>query len=406
MAAPQQRPDVELEGCPAAALVRPCRWLLRPCDDDDEVVLRPPNRGLKAGLTKEVEQFVRAADDALCAIDRSRLGERSVRFHDIRQQEPSALRQSLCDTGEQVGLRRNIDVMQGKCGNDQLEGPFRQSILEAAEPQLCSRPENIGRDIQLVPALIEAHGARRRMRLQTPSCRFARADPQVEHAAHLQTHRRPNDFLLCPVIPLPVLIHPAEGNRPGAAFGSITRTAMLGRERDAEDDDHAGGRQGAGNNPARGAFEQAPPQQDRDDDRCDERDGEFDQVDESRPLVARAAEALALEQRRQEAADPCERPARDRQRDDNALEQALIDTGEVLQARHSWSAAARVEVVPGPLSPFQHQSQSVTARVPREGEGLTGLVAGRSQFLQLPHHEGGRTVRTRGSICRSGRTHR
>jgi hypothetical protein len=50
-----------------------------------------------------------------------------------------------------------------------LEGPFRESILEAAKSQLCSRAQNISRRVQLVSAFVEADSARRRVRLQTSS---------------------------------------------------------------------------------------------------------------------------------------------------------------------------------------------------------------------------------------------
>ncbi len=88
-------------------------------------MLCPPNLGLKASMAEDVQQFIRTADDALCSIQWGRLGDRNVRFHDIGQHEPSPLRQPLRDTGKQVCLQRPIDVMQGKCGNDQFEGPFR-----------------------------------------------------------------------------------------------------------------------------------------------------------------------------------------------------------------------------------------------------------------------------------------
>lgn len=93
--------------------------------NDNEVVLCPPNLGLKASMAEDVEQFIRAADNALCSIQWGRLGDRSVRFYDIGQHEPSALRQPLRDTGKRVCLQRSVDVMQSKCGNDQFEGPFR-----------------------------------------------------------------------------------------------------------------------------------------------------------------------------------------------------------------------------------------------------------------------------------------
>ena len=60
-------------------------------------------------------------------------------------------------TGKKVCLQRPVDVMQSKRGDDQFEGPFRQSILEAAKSQLCSRAQNLSRRVQLVPAFIEAH---------------------------------------------------------------------------------------------------------------------------------------------------------------------------------------------------------------------------------------------------------
>ena len=88
-------------------------------------MLCPSNLRLKASLAKDVQQFIRAADDALCSIQWGRLGDRSMRFYDIGQHESSALRKPLRYTGEQVCLQRPVDVMQGKCGNDQFEGPFR-----------------------------------------------------------------------------------------------------------------------------------------------------------------------------------------------------------------------------------------------------------------------------------------
>jgi len=154
--------------------------------DDDQVVLRPPDLWLEAGLAEEVQELVRAADDALCPIQRGRVGNRSVRFDDISQHEPSALRQLLRHPGKQVRLHRVVDVMQGERGDDQLEGPFRERILEAAESQLGSRAEDAGRRVQLVAALVEADGARHRVRLEAPPRRLARADPEVEQAAHLE----------------------------------------------------------------------------------------------------------------------------------------------------------------------------------------------------------------------------
>ncbi len=167
-------------------------------------------------MAEIVEQFHRAADVALFPIQWSRLRDRSVGFYDIGQHEPSALREPLRHTGKEVRLRRSVHVMQGKRGNDQLERPFRKPILEAAESQVCSRAKSTGGGVELVSALIEAHGARGRMRLQASSRRLARAHPQVEHAEDLEIHRRANDFLLCSVIPLSVL-HRAEGNAPGQA---------------------------------------------------------------------------------------------------------------------------------------------------------------------------------------------
>ena len=107
------------------SLLSRCRRLLHRRGNDNEVVLCPPNLGLKASLAKDVQQFIRAADNALCSIQWGRLGDRSVRFYDIGQHEPSALRQPLRYTGKQVCLHRPVDVMQRKCGDDQFEGPFR-----------------------------------------------------------------------------------------------------------------------------------------------------------------------------------------------------------------------------------------------------------------------------------------
>ena len=68
--------------------------------NDNEVVLCPPNLGLKASMAEDVQQFIRAADNALCSIQWGRLGDRSVRFYDIGQHESSALRQPLRYTGK------------------------------------------------------------------------------------------------------------------------------------------------------------------------------------------------------------------------------------------------------------------------------------------------------------------
>jgi hypothetical protein len=132
-------------------------------------VLRPPNLGLKASAPEDVQQLIRAADNAPCSIQWGRLGDRSVRFYDIGEHEPSALGQPLRYTRKQVCLQRPVDVMQSKCGSDQLEGPFWQWILEAAKSQLCSRAQNVRRRVQFVLAFVETHSARRRVRLQTSS---------------------------------------------------------------------------------------------------------------------------------------------------------------------------------------------------------------------------------------------
>jgi hypothetical protein len=132
-------------------------------------VLRPPNLGLKAGVAEDVQQFVRTADDAVYPIERSRVGNRSVRLYYIGQHEQSVFGQPLRNAGKQVCLRLPVDVMQSKCGHDQLERPVRKWVLEAAESQLCSRAQNVSRCVQLVSACVEAHGARRRVRLQTSS---------------------------------------------------------------------------------------------------------------------------------------------------------------------------------------------------------------------------------------------
>jgi hypothetical protein len=88
-------------------------------------VLCPSDLGPEAGLTEEVQQFIRAADNALFSIQWGRLGDRSVRFYDIGQHEPSSLRQPLRHTGKQVCLHRPIDVVQSERRNDQIERPFR-----------------------------------------------------------------------------------------------------------------------------------------------------------------------------------------------------------------------------------------------------------------------------------------
>ena len=78
------------------------RRLLHRRGNDNEVVLCPPNLRLKASVAEALQQFICAADNALCSIEWGRLGDRSVRFHDIGQHEPSALGESLRHTGKQV----------------------------------------------------------------------------------------------------------------------------------------------------------------------------------------------------------------------------------------------------------------------------------------------------------------
>ncbi len=92
-----------------------------------------------------------------------------MRFYDIGQHEPSALGQPLRYTEKQVCLQRPVDVMQSKCGDNQLEGTFWESILKAAKSQLRCRAQNVSRRVQFVSAFVEAHSARRRVRLQTSS---------------------------------------------------------------------------------------------------------------------------------------------------------------------------------------------------------------------------------------------
>src|SRR4030081_338584 len=73
-------------------------WWRHRRGDDHEVVLRPSNLGLKAGVAEGVQQLIGAADDAVCSIDRGRVGDRSVRFDDIAQHEAAAFGQPLRDT--------------------------------------------------------------------------------------------------------------------------------------------------------------------------------------------------------------------------------------------------------------------------------------------------------------------
>ena len=93
--------------------------------------------------------------------------------------------------------------------------------------------------------------------------------------------------------------------------------AELRREREAENDDHAGDRDAAGSDQTRAAPEQTPPQQHRDQDGRHEHDGELDQVAGPWPLIARATETLDFEERREEATHPRERAKRYRHPDGN-----------------------------------------------------------------------------------------
>ena len=120
-----------------------CRRLLHRCGNDNEVVLCPAKVGLKASVAEDVQQFIRAADNAVCSIHWGRLGDRSVRFYDIGQHEPSALGQPLRYTEKQVCLQRPVDVMQSKCGDNQLEGTFWESILKAPSRSSAVAPRTL-----------------------------------------------------------------------------------------------------------------------------------------------------------------------------------------------------------------------------------------------------------------------
>jgi hypothetical protein len=153
---------------------RPCHTrcrerLLHGRGDDNEVVLCPPNLGLEAGVTEDVQQLIGAADHAVCSIQWRRFGDGGMRLYDIGQHEPSAVGQPLRDSGKQVCFQRGVDVVQRECRDDQFERPYRQSILEAAESQFCSRAEDSRRSSQFFAAFVEAHGTRRGVRLETPS---------------------------------------------------------------------------------------------------------------------------------------------------------------------------------------------------------------------------------------------
>src|SRR3954452_23855994 len=155
--------------------------------DHGAVLPRPHDLRVEAGVAEPRDLVIRAVGQVVAVLDRRHDVLRIRGHHDVREDEQAGRVESGEDATEEVALARRVEMVDGECREDEVEGALRKRILEARDAQLLdsARLEHVARALEHRRALVDPDQPRGRVHREDAPGGLPRTGPQLERAPNL-----------------------------------------------------------------------------------------------------------------------------------------------------------------------------------------------------------------------------